>query len=251
MGGKKRRSSLKLFFFSPLWNELRNLFLPLICFYQLVAKSDRPRLSNPSPMITCQWLSLDNRLLEKNKLKGLNAAEDGGGAGLSYSRRLCSCCWSRVKTPSCSQFHTSRSSHAWNTAVFSHKLWAPFGSSRQRDRRCSSSPKLFQLVLPWEGWAAGSARGTSPMGADPLLLWVCIAWQELSWSAPCLCKMPALLSAPGAAVGAPLAVPSSVPSPSCVPVLVTAMTAKTIVTAAACASATWLLAVSSVCLIFG
>lgn len=52
-----------------------------------------------------------------------------------------------------------------------------------------------------------------------------------------------------AAVCAPPAVPSSVPSPSCGPVLVTAIVAKTIFAASACVSAAWLLAVSSVYLV--
>lgn len=172
----------------------------------------------------------------------LNAAQDGEGTGLSYSRQLCSCCWSREKLPSCSQLHASHSSRAWNTAVFSHKLRGPFGS-----HRCSGSPEPSQLVLPWEGWAAGS-----PLGADPLQICVAwAAWRGLSWFALCPCKVPVLFSAPGAAVWAPLAVPSSVPSPSCAPVLVTALTAKTTVTASACVSAAWLLAVCSVCVTFG
>lgn len=107
---KKKRSRLKPFFLLVLWNELRNLFLWLICFYQLVAKCDWPPSSDPPPVVACQWLSPDNRLYEIRKGKKiikfkdlpLNVIHDSEGTGIiDKKRELCGCNWAAVKLSGC------------------------------------------------------------------------------------------------------------------------------------------------------
>lgn len=206
--GEKKRSSLKPFFSFPLWNELRNLFLLLICFYQLVAKSDQPRLSNPSPMITCHWLSLDNWLLGKKQVKRFAGNLKGTELRMVEEQELQQAALQLLLESSedAKLFPVPHKphSHAWNTAVFSHKLWAPFGSHRQQDQSLSSCSCLGKDELlaqpgvphPWGQTLCGLSSLEGAELICPCLCKVSVLLQplgllwELLWLCPPLCPAP-------------------------------------------------------------
>lgn len=203
-------------------------------------------------MIACHWLSPD---LENKKFKGLplNVLHDSEETALIYKRELHSCCWTQVKLSNCFQFHVSHSRHAWNTAVFSHKLWRGIlAACWQGYHRFSSSPKSFSELVPCWDFCIRCEGGTRCEGT-----WSSAATNLCGLSSLTGAKLLYPVSLWGAravpehsvVVCALRSTPSSVWILSYIAVLVTVIvTTKTgdFETVSACASATWLLVLSSI-----